>query len=78
MPPPAPPEGDLLLVEIPPDFQAMRAADRDLAFRWRMHTRKIFEDLFARGYLVTDHVYLPEPLARSFYVLTRGEATLGV
>ncbi|HFC09388.1 MAG TPA: hypothetical protein ENJ54_06020 [Chloroflexi bacterium] len=78
MPPPAPAAGDLLLVEIPSDFQALRATDRDLALRWRLHTREIFEDLFARGYLVTDHVYLPEPFPRSFYVLTHGEATLGV
>jgi len=73
----APPQGDLLLVEVPPDFQAMRASRRDLALRWRLHTRTIFEDLFAGGYLVTDFVYLPAPFARSFYVLSHGEATLG-
>ncbi len=77
VPPPAPPEGDLLLVEIPPDFQAMRARDRDLALRWRLHTRELFEMLFARGYLVTDFVRLPAPDPRSFYVLAHGEATLG-
>ncbi len=75
--PVSPAEGDVVLVEIPPDFQALRGVDRDLAFRWRMHTRALFETLFAQGYWVTDFVYLPEPWPRSFYVLSHGEAQLG-
>ncbi|KAA3648017.1 MAG: GNAT family N-acetyltransferase [Chloroflexi bacterium] len=67
----------LLLVEIPADFQALRAAERELAYTWRIHTRKIFEDLFAIKYLVTDFVYLPGTNPRSYYVLSKGDVTLG-
>jgi predicted GNAT superfamily acetyltransferase len=66
----------LLLVEIPADFLALKAADRELALRWRTHTRSLFEDLFRRGYLVTDFIFLPGTHPRSFYVLSYGESTL--
>jgi predicted GNAT superfamily acetyltransferase len=64
----------LLLVEIPADFQALKAADPALALAWRWHSRDLFEALFKRGYLVTDFVYLPGTYARSFYVLSHGDA----
>ncbi len=67
---------NILLLEIPADFQALKEADQALAIDWRMHTRQLFEDLFRRGYLVTDFVYLPGTHPRSFYVLTHGETTL--
>lgn len=69
-------DNDILLVEIPPDFQALRAADPELSLEWRMHTRALFERLFDKGYLVTDVVHLPGASARSFYVLSHGESTL--
>ncbi len=65
----------LVLLEIPSDFQAIKAADPSLALRWRLHSRALFEDLFQRGYLVTDFIYLPGGQPRSFYVLTYGEST---
>ncbi|MDH5506146.1 MAG: GNAT family N-acetyltransferase [Anaerolineae bacterium] len=67
----------LLLVEIPTDFQAMRSTDRQLALNWRLHTRKIFEQLFSLEYFVTDFVFLPGKHPRSYYVLSRGSSTLG-
>jgi predicted GNAT superfamily acetyltransferase len=72
----SPEEEPLLLVEIPDDYQTLRNSDRDLALRWRKHTRSLFEDLFARGYLVTDFVYLPGRHPRSYYVLSYGDSTL--
>ena len=78
-PMPCPPEeilllsGILLLVEIPYDFQVLKAMDLALARDWRFYTREVFEEAFAAGYLVTDFV-LDE--GRSFYVLTLGETTL--
>jgi predicted GNAT superfamily acetyltransferase len=66
----------ILLVEIPADFQALRSADLGLAMEWRLHSRSLFERLFAAGYLVTDFIYLPGMYARSFYVLSHGESTL--
>ena len=71
------PQGNLLLAEIPVDFQALKAADFELARDWRVFTREMFETCFAAGYLVTDCVYehgAGQP--RSVYVLTYGEATL--
>lgn len=76
-PSPGDQESDVLvLVEIPEDFLALKEADPELALEWRMHTREIFEDLFAKGYLVTDFVHLSGPHPRSFYVLSHGESTL--
>jgi predicted GNAT superfamily acetyltransferase len=64
--------GILLLVEIPPDFLALKAADLSLARDWRFYTREVFENAFAAGYLVTDFVHED---GRSFYVLTHGDTT---
>jgi predicted GNAT superfamily acetyltransferase len=69
-------EDAILLVEIPSDILALRGAEPQLAAEWRLHTREIFENLFIHGYIITDFVYLPGPLPRSFYVLSHGESTL--
>jgi len=37
----------------------------------------LLEDLFSRGYMITDFVFLGGEAPRSFYVLTDGERTLG-
>ena len=65
----------VLLVQIPPDFLALKAADLDLALAWRLHSRTLFETLFAEGYLVTDFIRQGGNLPRSFYVLSHGEST---
>lgn len=67
---------NMLLVEIPADFQRLKSADLSLALAWRQHTRQLFETLFERGYLVTDFVHLSGTYSRSFYVLSHGESTL--
>jgi predicted GNAT superfamily acetyltransferase len=71
----------LVLIEIPADFQAMRSANVELAKAWRMQTRKLFQEAFAAGYLITDFVRqesLPNDnsFTRNFYVLSHGESTL--
>ena len=66
----------ILLLEIPSDFPALKASRPSLAMEWRMHTRSLFEDLFAQGYLVTDFVYLPGTHPRSFYVMSHGDSTI--
>lgn len=66
----------ILLVEIPADFQALKAVDLKLALEWRLHSRLIFEELFKEGYLVTDFVHADDPSPRSYYVLCHGESTL--
>jgi len=66
----------IVLVEIPSDFAKIKRKDPQLAIEWRLHTRHIFESFFSHGYLVTDFVFLPGDLSRSFYVLSYGESTL--
>ncbi|HEY5730027.1 MAG TPA: hypothetical protein VIS72_08240 [Anaerolineales bacterium] len=66
-------EGNLLLAEIPSDFNAMKEADIALARDWRFFSREVFETAFSSGYIVTDFVH---DNRRSFYVLTDGESTL--
>jgi predicted GNAT superfamily acetyltransferase len=70
----APQETPLLLVEIPADFLALKDKQPALALEWRLHTRALFENLFGRGYLVTDFVHLPGTHSRSFYILSYGES----
>jgi predicted GNAT superfamily acetyltransferase len=66
----------ICLVEIPSDFPGLKTVNPGLALDWRLHIRAVFQDLFARDYLVTDFVHLPGTMARSFYVLSYGESTL--
>jgi predicted GNAT superfamily acetyltransferase len=66
----------ILLVEIPNDFQALKTSDLELARKWRLHSRTIFEELFTAGYLVTDFVRTDIFPFRSYYVLCHGESTL--
>ena len=73
-----PPEGVIALVEIPPDFHALKGFDLGVAKCWREHSREVFTSLFAAGYLVTDFLFLKgEEPPRSYYVLTHGEGKLG-
>jgi predicted GNAT superfamily acetyltransferase len=54
----------------------LKSLNPALAGRWRMHTRRIFQELFAQGYLVTDFVHLSGEHPRSYYVLCHGDSTL--
>lgn len=67
----------MLLVEIPAEFMEIKKLDPNLALEWRIHSRKVFEILFEKGYFVTDFVFLPGKHPRSYYVLSNGESTLG-
>ena len=68
----------ITLLEFPRDFQGMKAADPELAKDWRMYTRILFELFFYNGYVVTDMLTEPGEPARSYYVLSHGEAMMGV
>jgi len=70
------PSDPLLLLEIPSDFLALKAADPALALEWRLRTREIFTDLFARGYLITDFIYQTGSQPRGFYMLSHGESRM--
>jgi predicted GNAT superfamily acetyltransferase len=60
-----------VLVEIPADIQAIRQKDAGNAGDWRLHTRKIFETLFADDYQVVDFIYNPGNQPRSFYLMDK-------
>ena len=66
----------ILLVEIPSNFQTLKQADPDLASAWRYYTRSLFEELFQRGYIVTESIFLPGRNSRSYYALSHGDSTL--
>jgi predicted GNAT superfamily acetyltransferase len=72
--PPRPPqtvlplEGDLLLVQIPADFQAIKSTDRGLARAWREHTRALFEAAFAKEYTAIDLLFEE---GQSYYLLKK-------
>lgn len=65
----------ILLLEIPPDYLALKASDLQLSQKWRFHSRVLFEKLFSLGYFVTDFIFLPGKQPRSFYVLSHGDKT---
>ena len=66
------PGSTFALVEIPGDFRALEAAERNLADEWRYHIRDVFPRMFAAGYIVTDFVSGQfENRRRSFYLLSR-------
>jgi len=57
-----------LLVEIPGHYDAMLATDAALARAWRLSTRRIFQQYFARGYRVVDF-FLARDQSRGQYLL---------
>ena len=60
----------LALLEIPLDFNGLLAQDEALARDWRSHTRAMFVQAFARGFIVTDFLRAThEGRDRAFYLL---------
>ena len=69
--PPIEPSSPRVLVEIPPDFQAIRKENLESAVAWRFHTRMIFESLFASEFQVVDFIYQRGDTPQSFYLLEK-------
>ncbi|HVL67284.1 MAG TPA: hypothetical protein VM364_08470 [Vicinamibacterales bacterium] len=71
-----PVEGELaheeprVLVEIPTGFSEMQAAVPELAYDWRMATRRIFQSYFGRGYRAVDF-FLSREARRGHYLLAQ-------
>ncbi len=64
-----------LLIEIPPEFQLLKAEDLSLARAWRDQTRAVFERCFASGYQVEDFLSeVQHNRRRSAYLLRRRES----
>jgi predicted GNAT superfamily acetyltransferase len=63
----------VIRIEIPADYQAIKAADPALAREWRLGTRQLFERYFAAGYTVVDFASHPvDGVRRSYYLLSTG------
>lgn len=64
-------EEDTLLVQIPPDLNAIKRIDLNIARGWRESTRDIFETYFKRGYVVTGFARSTEPQMPNLYKMKR-------
>lgn len=65
-------DDDSLALEIPSDFQRLKAADATLAMQWRMTTRALFEHYFAAGYTATECLFdQSQGIRRNIYVLQK-------
>jgi len=71
------PSGVICLVEIPSNFQVIKTKDIELAREWKRQVRRVLENAFSNGYLITDFVF--ENVGdrpRAFYVLSQGDVKL--
>lgn len=64
-------EEDTLLVQIPPDLNAIKRIDLSIARGWRESTRDIFETYFKRGYVVTGFARSTEPQMPNLYKMKK-------
>jgi predicted GNAT superfamily acetyltransferase len=63
--------GTFALLEIPTRYPTLESSNPQLAKTWRMHTRQMFKQMFARGFVVTDFLTQDyEGRERSFYLLS--------
>jgi predicted GNAT superfamily acetyltransferase len=80
--PPGPPRLDLsagqVLVQIPRDLAAVKAADPAAALAWRRATRTVFQHFFSQGYQAVEAGYVAGSGDRRVaYLLERGAAKRG-
>ena len=64
-------DDDVVLVQIPPDLNAIKKVDLGIARGWRESTRDIFETYFRRGYVVTGFARGSGPQMPNIYRLER-------
>ena len=62
------PEAPSCLVEIPVDVNCLKSETPELALKWRLQTREIFEMAFATGYTAID---LLRREGRDYYLLQK-------
>lgn len=61
-------DAEYLFIPAPVNFQEMKKTDRMLAIDWRMQTRQVFAEAFARGFAVA-HIITPQGEPVLYYVL---------
>jgi predicted GNAT superfamily acetyltransferase len=64
-------DDDVLLVQIPPDLNAIKRVDLGIARGWRESTREIFETYFRRGYVITGFARSSEPQMPNIYKMEK-------
>jgi predicted GNAT superfamily acetyltransferase len=62
---------DVVLVQIPPDLNAIKKVDLNLARGWRESTRDIFETYFWRGYVINGFARSKSPRTPNIYRMER-------
>lgn len=62
---------DVILVQIPPDLNAIKKMDLNIARGWRESTRDIFETYFRLGYVMTGFARCYTPQVPNIYKLER-------
>ena len=67
-------DAERVLVEIPRDIQTLKDQNLELARRWRLETRRIFEHYLAQGYRASEFfISGKKSEERGFYLLERTE-----
>ena len=66
-------DDDVLLVQNPPDLNAIKKVDLGIARGWRESTRDIFETYFRRGYVITGFARSAETQMPNIYKMERIE-----
>jgi predicted GNAT superfamily acetyltransferase len=63
---------EVLLLEVPAEYQQIKKFSMDLARAWRLKTREVFQHYFHRGYAVADFVSeIDTERRRNYYVFWR-------
>lgn len=71
-------QGEKILLEIPANLNAVKAADAALALDWRMRARAMFQELFDAGFVAVDFVIQRAEPARAAYLLTHPPNDFGI
>jgi predicted GNAT superfamily acetyltransferase len=66
-------EEEWVAVELPADYQAIKAADMGLALAWRLALRQLFQAYFAAGHAAVDFVTEGSGGERRSYYILRAE-----
>lgn len=68
-------DATVIWVEVPAQYQAIKAAAPELALEWRLATRQVFETYFGAGYSAVDFVSRQAGgQRRNYYLLARSGA----
>ncbi len=62
------PSGDVIIIEIPGNYQDIFDNSKENAFDWRTKTRELFRKCFSAGFMVADFVKKED---RNFYILKK-------